>query len=103
MGDRACTKCGEIYPETTEHFYKDGPHKLKRRCKGCYDGKQKEYFEANRKWLVAYIRDWREKNKRRVAVHNRRYRRKHPEVIKAQHKRAWQRKKRSGLAKYTRG
>lgn len=68
--DKVCKSCGQLYPRTAEHFYRDRSCSdgLKARCKKCDETDAKK----------AYGKKWREKNKDRyladVAKHREKYR-----------------------------
>jgi 5-methylcytosine-specific restriction endonuclease McrA len=99
---KACIKCGELKPATTEYFYVDHGN-LRLECKVCNAAKSREWYAANRDrkadWDKAYraahpgeaaqkTRAWREANPGRDAINNKAYRLAHPEKKSAQHK-AW--------------
>ncbi len=70
MLSKTCTKCGETYPATTEHFprsskSRDGLHSW---CKAC---------------IAAHARAWRTTHKQKVAAYNSVYRNAHKEEAAA--------------------
>lgn len=105
-----CTKCGQEFPATNEHFYtdsraKDGLHSW---CKTCQNAKNKEWRKNNperqkeidRKYhstyydnperkehRTQYLREYRRVNKARHAEYNRQRYQSNKEQIKARNRR----------------
>lgn len=64
---KICSKCGEVKPATTEHFYMRDGH-LSTRCHECRSAYNKEYRSANREHLKAMEKAWRGANHERLAA-----------------------------------
>jgi hypothetical protein len=73
---KRCNQCQTVYPATREYFYRRYD-RLRGKCKACTDAQVKTYTEANKHWLYPYQKDWKARNKKRVATRRRQYYRRH--------------------------
>ena len=78
--EKKCTKCGVVFPLTTEYFYRDSYAKIgfSAHCRSCmaiyikeYNNKnkekikeqRKEYYSKNREKLIEYTKEYASKNR----------------------------------------
>jgi len=85
---KQCTKCGEMFPATTEFFYKKerGLYGLHSWCKTCFYSTTKSTSQAyqkahrertrltSKRWYAAHIEQEREKDRQRYAENPQKYR-----------------------------
>lgn len=71
MKTKICTKCGEEFPATREHFYKNknGKFGLYAKCKDCHNKVSKNYRDRNKEKYKKY----REEHKEEMAKYNKKY------------------------------
>lgn len=93
-GMKACTKCLESFPATTDHFQVQNrrPSGLNTLCKPCMNTKQRTWQEAHRDQCHEKTNAWYEKNKDRHAANGAKWRKTHTERAReigvlAQHRR----------------
>lgn len=68
---KACKKCGEELPATTEYFYKrvdKGKESLKNTCKECSHKQGKQYYLKNQEQVKAQHREYYLENKESISV-----------------------------------
>lgn len=103
METRTCTKCGKIFPATTEFFHRDKKNKdgICTMCKACRCANSKEWRDANREHLAEYDRRWRAENPELARAANRRWRAANRER-RAENSSRWRAANREHLAEYKR-
>lgn len=69
---KQCSKCGDVFPATTDYFTRDSKKKsgLQARCKNC----DREYRIANRERQSTYYRQYRVENRERLSEYYREWR-----------------------------
>lgn len=84
METKACTKCGEEKPATTEYFVvaRLGLFGVSSQCKRC----KKAYYEKNKEKFALWHKTYREKNKEKVAMYAKQYRQENKEKVLARDK-----------------
>ena len=69
---KTCTRCRETKDVADFHREKLGKHGVMSVCKVCRSGHSAEWVRSNRERASARMREWRQKNKDKVAASNRR-------------------------------
>lgn len=80
---KQCSKCGEVYPATTEFFpvYKKGRGGFFSWCLACDREKAKEYRRKHRKERMEQSKAWHQNNRSRVIEYQRKYRKENRELL----------------------
>jgi len=120
VNEKKCSKCGEIFPATTEYFYrqkdKKGNPGLHWQCKTCRKNYAKEWYHRPevRKQQIENTKRWSKENEEHVKEYRKKYHEENREHLNEQSKkyyhenkdmmrekfRNWQKENREHLNKY---
>ena len=62
MSDKECSKCGNVYPETTDYFHKSKGGFL-RYCKLCRNKQEREHYNKTQEQILSTKKKYREREK----------------------------------------
>lgn len=94
---KKCTKCGEVKALDAFSAHKQGSHGRRPCCKGC----ERNYRQKNKERIAAQKRKYYEKNKEAASVKGRNYRQENKERV-AEYMRKYYMKNKESLAEYAR-
>lgn len=81
---KQCTKCGDTYPATTEHFVRSKGNRggLSTWCKPCKSVYRKRYYKNNRDIELPRANKWFQENRERARENRRRFTENNPDYNK---------------------
>lgn len=79
---KVCTKCGVEKPDTFEYFIKTNSGKTATLCKECKSEYDKEYRRKNKERIAEYHKQYAIKNKEKIKSYNKEYREKNIDKLK---------------------
>lgn len=83
IGTKACSKCGNVFSRTREHFYCDKNTKdgFLSRCKSCKDESDRAYREKNKEKIYIRQKKYKEKNLKKLCECNKAWRDMHKDEL----------------------
>ena len=97
---KICPKCGEVFPATSEFWYKDKTHKygLMSTCKKCANNRKKQWVQENKERASNYQKEYREKNREVLILADREYHEKNKDIQNEKQRQRYKKNKQSRLA-----
>lgn len=83
---KSCSKCGEEFPETPEHFSRHGAG-LRPDCKACQKARNAARYQANRDTILEQNRAWLKTNSDKKRQKDKEWRSANPDRVKAAQRR----------------
>ncbi len=86
---KRCTKCGQEFPATLEHFYKrnDGRFGLHAQCKACVSKREHRRYLAHQEEIKERVRQYGKSHQNEIVLAHRRYEQENAEKIAERRKR----------------